>query len=78
MLGSLILYLKGMRIMMFQLSGFYCTSNVSLRSSVHQLKRSILSAPGSRVASKAVQLESLLKRHRRSGFKLNCHNLLFP
>ena len=28
MLGSLILYLKGMRIMMFQLSGFYC----SLRS----------------------------------------------
>ena len=23
-LGSLILYLKGMRIMMFQLSGFYC------------------------------------------------------
>ena len=25
MLGSLILYLKGMRIMMFQLSGFYCS-----------------------------------------------------
>ena len=25
MLGSLILYLKGMRIMMFQLSGFYYT-----------------------------------------------------
>ena len=24
MLGSLILYLMGMRIMMFQLSGFYC------------------------------------------------------
>ena len=24
MLGSLILYLKGMRIMMFQLSGYYC------------------------------------------------------
>ena len=24
MLGSLILYLKGMGIMMFQLSGFYC------------------------------------------------------
>ena len=24
MLGFLILYLKGMRIMMFQLSGFYC------------------------------------------------------
>ena len=24
-LGSLILYLKGMRIMMFQLSGFYCS-----------------------------------------------------
>ena len=23
-LGSLILYLRGMRIMMFQLSGFYC------------------------------------------------------
>ena len=27
MLGSLILYLKGMRIMMFQLSGFYCKKN---------------------------------------------------
>ena len=26
MLGSLILYRKGMRIMMFQLSGFYCKS----------------------------------------------------
>ena len=26
MLGSLILYLKGMRITMFQLSGFYCKS----------------------------------------------------
>ena len=25
MLGSLILYLKGMRILMFQLSGFYCS-----------------------------------------------------
>ena len=24
MLGSLMLYLKGMRIIMFQLSGFYC------------------------------------------------------
>ena len=27
MLGSLILYLKGMRIMMFQLSGFYPKSS---------------------------------------------------
>ena len=26
-LGSLILYLKGMRIMMFQLSGFYCRAS---------------------------------------------------
>ena len=26
MLGSPILYLKGMRILMFQLSGFYCRS----------------------------------------------------
>ena len=26
MLGSLILYLKGMRTTMFQLSGFYCRS----------------------------------------------------
>ena len=25
MLGSLILYLKGMRIVMFRLSGFYCS-----------------------------------------------------
>ena len=30
MLGSLILYLKGMRIMMFQLSGFYCTASRGL------------------------------------------------
>ena len=29
MLGSLILYLKGMRIMMFQLSGFYCKRNMT-------------------------------------------------
>ena len=28
MLGSLILYLKGMRIMMFQLSGFYCNPTI--------------------------------------------------
>ena len=28
MLGSLILYLKGMKIMMFQLSGFYCTGTL--------------------------------------------------
>ena len=28
-LGSLILYLKGMRIMMFQLSGFYFKCNVT-------------------------------------------------
>ena len=27
MLGSPILYLKGMRIMMFQFSGFYCNTN---------------------------------------------------
>ena len=27
MLGSLILYLKGMRTTMFQLSGFYCMGN---------------------------------------------------
>ena len=30
MLGSLILYLKGMRTTMFQLSGFYCNSFCSL------------------------------------------------
>ena len=29
MLGSLILYLKGLRIMMFQLSGFYYSSDAS-------------------------------------------------
>ena len=32
MLGSLILYLKGMRIMMFQLSGFYCIASPSLKA----------------------------------------------
>ena len=43
MLGSLILYLKGMRRMMFQLSGFYCRPigvraffRVSARDSVVQ------------------------------------------
>ena len=30
-LGSLILYLKGMRIQMFQLSGFYCIQMCSQR-----------------------------------------------
>ena len=29
MLGSLILCLKGMRLMMFQLSGFYCRISAS-------------------------------------------------
>ena len=28
MLGSLILYLKGMRTIMFQLSGFYCRDSL--------------------------------------------------
>ena len=32
MLGSPILYLKGMRIMMFQLSGFYCRLTSSLQA----------------------------------------------
>ena len=32
MLGSLILYLKGMRIMMFQLSGFYCIISPTTKS----------------------------------------------
>ena len=32
MLGSPILYLKGMRLMMFQLSGFYCRGMMSLGS----------------------------------------------
>ena len=31
MLGSLILYLRGMRIMMFQLSGFYFKLHGALR-----------------------------------------------
>ena len=30
MLGSPILYLRGMRILMFQLSGFYCRALASL------------------------------------------------
>ena len=30
MLGSPILYLKGMRILMFQLSGFYCKTIVTI------------------------------------------------
>ena len=30
MLGSLILYLKGMRILMFQLSGFYCINIINV------------------------------------------------
>ena len=31
MLGSLILYIKGMRILMFQLSGFYCVALEAVR-----------------------------------------------
>ena len=34
MLGSLIIYLKGMRRMMFQLSGFYCKPNPELASKI--------------------------------------------
>ena len=34
MLGSLILYLKGMRIVMFQLSGFYYKDHQTLVASV--------------------------------------------
>ena len=36
MLGSLILYLKGMRIMMFQLSGFYCKRVQGLGQFAHE------------------------------------------
>ena len=32
MLGSLILYIKGMRILMFQLSGFYCTCRAETKT----------------------------------------------
>ena len=34
MLGSLILYLKAMRIVMFQLSGFYCSNIPPLGSAL--------------------------------------------
>ena len=34
MLGSLILYLKGMRMMMFQLSGYYCKNSKSLNDAL--------------------------------------------
>ena len=40
MLGSLILYLKGMRIVMFQLSGFY------YRSSIRRIPRVFLTLRG--------------------------------
>ena len=40
MLGSLILYLKGMRITMFQLSGFY-RRRVPLKASGSSFKRSV-------------------------------------
>ena len=43
MLGSLTIYLKGMRRMMFQLSGFYCicvvvTDNYSESADTRQIK----------------------------------------
>ena len=38
MLGSLILYLRGMRIMMFQLSGFYCNELNKVPLKVHLCK----------------------------------------
>ena len=39
MLGSPILYLKAMRILMFQLSGFYCRS-FKCCGSAHKINRS--------------------------------------
>ena len=63
MLGSLILYLKGMRIMMFQLSGFYYKGSP------------ILSSPPSRNAPKRIlaslegRLQGLGFWDRRSGFR---------
>ena len=38
MLGFPILYFKGMRLMMFQLSGFYCTAFFCLQSHSRQFR----------------------------------------
>ena len=42
MLGSLILYLKGTRILMFQLSGFYCINSKPINP---QSRRTALARP---------------------------------
>ena len=45
MLGSLILYLKGMRRMMFQLSGFYWVCVVFMHSGSSSLGLRVASTP---------------------------------
>ena len=48
MLGSPIVYLKGMRILMFQLSGFYYTETPKSRdaASVEAFARELANDPG--------------------------------
>ena len=48
MLGSLIVYLKGMRIMMFQLSGYYYSENVDLKDKMKPHERAHMRASENR------------------------------
>ena len=45
MLGSLIIYLKGMRLLMFQLSGFYCTKKQQVELEPSSKRNSDLLVP---------------------------------
>ena len=69
MLGSLILYLKGMRIMMFQVSGFYSPKPQSLQALNHykiQAQDPSLVSGSCDVASGRVQEEPDESDGRRS------------
>ena len=57
MLGSLILYLKGMRIMMFQLSGFYCKFKGAPKGSHVPFSADLSPGPGPCKLGKSSDLE---------------------
>ena len=65
MLGSLILYLKGMRIMMFQLSGYYHTSAIKA-----PLKGEGLGFRGFRVQGLGLLLPFFHSLLTKGGFKV--------
>ena len=57
MLGSPILYLKGMGILMFQLSGFYCM--FCTRAPISRVTNKLRSRLGSRIFGFSTEVEAL-------------------